>query len=187
MWTISPNYTLFLDRDGVINRKIAQSYVLKWSEFEFIDGALPAIAHLSRLFGRIIGVTNQQGIGKKMMLETDLIAIMKQMGNCVAQAGGRIDTFYYCPHLEGAHCACRKPRIGMATQAKTDYPDIDLAQAFMVGDSISDMHFGRNCGMKTIFISNNEPPLDKHRHLIDAIYNNLADFAADCEANEKMV
>lgn len=180
MWQISPEHTLFLDRDGVINRKIEQGYVLNWNEFEFIEGSITAIAHLSSLFSRIIGVTNQQGIDKKMMLETDLIAILKQMTDCIEKEGGRIDTFYYCPHLEGAHCQCRKPRIGMAKQAEKDYPALNFEKAIMVGDSISDMQFGRNCGMKTIFISNNQAPPDKHLSLIDAIYPTLADFAQDC-------
>ncbi|MBK8473087.1 MAG: HAD-IIIA family hydrolase [Sphingobacteriales bacterium] len=136
MWHINQDQALFLDRDGVINRKIEQGYVLRWSEFEFMPNALSAIAHLSRLFGRIIGVTNQQCVGKRMMLETDLIALLYQMTDCVAQHGGRFDAFYYCPHLAYENCGCRKPAIGMARQAQADYPDIDLKR----------VHYGRRFG-----------------------------------------
>lgn len=182
MWYIKPDQTLFLDRDGVINRKIEQGYVLQWKEFEFAEGAIAAITHLSRLFGRVIGVTNQQCVGKRMMLETDLIAILKQMTDCIEQGGGRLDAFYYCPHLEYEHCPCRKPRIGMAKQAQSDYPDLDLTQAIMVGDSVSDMQFGRSCGMKTVFIDHGIPIANKHSHLADASYPTLLNFAADCQA-----
>lgn len=181
MWHINQDQALFLDRDGVINRKIEQGYVLRWSEFEFMPNALSAIAHLSRLFGRIIGVTNQQCVGKRMMLETDLIALLYQMTDCVAQHGGRFDAFYYCPHLAYENCGCRKPAIGMARQAQADYPDIDLKRAIMVGDSVSDLQFGRGAGMQTVFIHHQAPSLDaEYAHLADAQYDSLAAFAADC-------
>ena len=64
--------TLFLDRDGVINVKLEGKYVQDFSEFKFISGSLSAISKLSQIFSRIIIVTNQQGIGKGIMSQSDL-------------------------------------------------------------------------------------------------------------------
>lgn len=176
-WQITPQWTLFLDRDGVINRKIDNSYVLSWSQFIFSEGAVQAIKRLTTVFGRIVGVTNQQGIGKGLMTNDDFSLLMRQMADEIHAAGGKISTFYYCPHLENARCTCRKPRTGMARQAKQDFPDINFSQSVMVGDSISDMRFGRNLDMKTVFITNNSPFPHPHAHLIDAHFPSLETFA----------
>ena len=65
---------------------------------------------------------------------------------------GRIDRAYYCPHRSDAGCGCRKPAPGMALQAQADFPDIDFQQAWMVGDSASDIEFGRTLGLRTVLI-----------------------------------
>ena len=75
-----PNFdTLFLDRDGVINKKLEGKYVRNFSEFEFISGALDSISKLNNLFTRILIVTNQQGIAKGIMSEADLNTLHNQM------------------------------------------------------------------------------------------------------------
>ena len=110
--------TLFLDRDGVINEKI-DGYVKTYSEFKFIDGVLESLKHLSEYFEKIIIVTNQQGIGKKLMTIDDLERLHKSMINEINLFGGRIDKIYYCPCLESENCGeCRKPKSGMLIDAK---------------------------------------------------------------------
>ena len=154
------NWTLFLDRDGVINRRLLDDYVKSWAEFVFLPGVPEAIASFSERFGRIVVVTNQQGIGKGLMTESDLHSIHHQMVLDIQKAGGRIDKVYFCPHHRQDNCACRKPRIGMAKQAKADFPEIDWRRSIMVGDTPSDIEFGRNAGMRTVFVSAHEhaPP-----------------------------
>ena len=66
------NWTLFLDRDGVINRRLPGAYVQHWDQFEFLPGVLPALSILANYFAHLIIVTNQQGIGKGLMTESDL-------------------------------------------------------------------------------------------------------------------
>ncbi len=154
---IKPGSTLFLDRDGVINRRLKNDYVKNAEEFEFLPGVLEIMPFLARQFDKIIVVTNQQGIGKGLMTEPDLKAVHAEMRNAVSGAGGRIDAVLHCPHLADADCRCRKPAPGMAQQAKELFPAIDFTKVYMAGDSLSDMIFGARLGMKTILIAPASP------------------------------
>jgi histidinol-phosphate phosphatase family protein len=169
---INSTWTLFLDRDGVINKKIDNGYVRTWKEFEFLPGAVEALKTLSSKFSKTIIVTNQQGVGKKLMSEEDLQNIHKSMVNEIEKAGGRIDKIYFAPHLKSENSEFRKPGIGMALQAQKDFPKIDFSKSIMAGDSIHDMEFGKRAGMKTIFISpqNIQSPLiDLHTYSLKAL------------------
>ncbi len=150
---INKDWTLFLDRDGVINKKLENDYVKHWIEFEFIEGTLDALKILNTIFGNIVVVTNQQGIGKGIYRTEDLELIHKNMLYEVDYLGGRIDKVYFSPYLSSQNHPTRKPGIGMAMAAKNDFPAIDFNKSIIVGDSLSDMEFGRNAGMKTVFIS----------------------------------
>lgn len=88
---IDKSWTLFLDRDGVINVESVGSYITSWSEFSFLDGVQDAIRTLSGMFGRIVVVTNQRGVGRGIMSMDALREINTNMRNTVAEAGGRID------------------------------------------------------------------------------------------------
>jgi histidinol-phosphate phosphatase family protein len=169
--------TLFLDRDGVINRQILDGYVTKAEEFEFLPGALEALAVLDKKFDRIIVVSNQQGIGKGIFSNGDLEKIHQYMISEITKKGGRIDKIYFSPYLESENNPNRKPGIGMALQAKRDFPAIDFSSSIMVGDSFVDMKFGKNAEMKTVFLSNNIPPSKDICNLTDEIFVDLADFA----------
>lgn len=147
-------WTLFLDRDGVINLHFPKDYVKNWNEFYFLEGAIESIKELSRIFGRIVVVTNQQGVGKNKMSENDLRIIHSNMLSEIQNAGGRLDSIYAATTLaENDTLGFRKPKIGMALQAQNDFPEIDFAKSIIVGDSISDMQFGRNAGMFTVLVS----------------------------------
>lgn len=144
--------TLFLDRDGVINEKI-DGYVQTYSEFKFIDGVLESLKHLSEYFKKIIIVTNQQGIGKKIMTSDDLDRLHESMINEINLFGGRIDKIYYCPCLESENCACRKPNSGMLLEAKNDFPLISFNHSILIGDSETDMIAAKNVGVKPIKVT----------------------------------
>ncbi|MBK8700186.1 MAG: HAD family hydrolase [Saprospiraceae bacterium] len=151
--SVNQQWTLFLDRDGVINQRIEADYVKSINEFEILPGVLEALYELSMVFGKIIVVTNQQGIGKGIMTAHSLSLIHQYLLKEVENAAGNINAIYYCPHLEGECSYCRKPGIGMAIQAKSDFPEIDFHKSIMVGDSDSDILFGQNAGMLTVFCS----------------------------------
>jgi histidinol-phosphate phosphatase family protein len=170
---IDKSWALFLDRDGVINKRLENDYVKTLAEFEFLDGVPEAIKDLKDLFGKIIVVTNQQGIARGLYSENDLNIIHHYMTDEIEKHGGRIDKIYFSPHLAADNHPWRKPGIGMALQAKTDFPEIDLTKAVMVGDSISDMRFGRKAGMKTVFISS-EPFTSPD---VDLNFPSLLDFS----------
>lgn len=169
---INKDWSLFLDRDGVINRKLEDDYVKHWIEFEFIEGSVDAFKFLKTVFAHIVIVTNQQGIGKKLYRTEDLELIHKNMLYEIAFYGGRVDKVYFSPHLKSENHPSRKPGIGMALQAKEDFPAIDFSRSIIVGDSISDMEFGRNAGMKTIFIAEKE--ISDPR--IDLCFSSLNEF-----------
>jgi histidinol-phosphate phosphatase family protein len=173
-WDINKDWTLFLDRDGVINVRLVDDYVKSPEAFEFIPGVPKAISDLSKIFSTIVVVTNQQGIGKGLMNVADLELIHKKMVNEVVALGGRIDGIYFCPFLASENSILRKPAIGMAQLAKRDFTHIDFDKSIMVGDSKSDMVFGRNAGMKNVFVSDNELAIDND--LYDEIVPNLVEF-----------
>ncbi|MEZ0322735.1 MAG: HAD family hydrolase [Hydrogenothermaceae bacterium] len=153
---IDKTWTLFLDRDGVINKKLEKDYVKSFDEFEFLPGVIDALKILSSIFGKIIIVTNQRGIGRGLMSEKDLENIHLHMLNILNHHNITITKIYHCPHdYEKEECNCRKPKIGMALMAKKDFPDIDFSKSIMIGDSISDIDFGKNAGMISILINEN--------------------------------
>jgi histidinol-phosphate phosphatase family protein len=170
---IDKSWTLFLDRDGVINKKLENDYVKHWIEFEFLEGVFVALRKLNSVFGNIVVVTNQQGIGKKIYRVEDLEIIHKNMLYEVTYHGGRIDKVYFSPYLSAENHPTRKPGTGMALEAKADFSKIDFEKSIVVGDSMSDMEFGKRCGMKTVFISEAKVP---HTN-IDFHFNSLQDFS----------
>lgn len=170
---INKDWTLFLDRDGVINKKLDNDYVKHWVEFEFLDGVFDALKKLDTVFGRIVVVTNQQGIGKHLYRVEDLELIHKNMIYEINYLGGRIDKVYFSPYLDSENHPTRKPNIGMALQAKKDFPEIDFSKSIIAGDSLSDMEFGKKAGMNTIFISEEK----KKDERIDLQFTSLIEFA----------
>lgn len=175
---IDKSWTLFLDRDGVINVKLEGDYVKKIEEFEFTENAINAIAKLKQLFGKMVVVTNQQGIAKGLYTEEDLNVVHAYMQEQLAKENAQVDKIYFCPALNGdTRFNCRKPDIGMALQAQNDYPEIDFSKSVMVGDSISDMEFGRKLGMYTVFIAEDTWRANKYKDLIDAHYTSLHNFS----------
>ena len=146
--------TLFLDRDGVINKKLEGKYVRNFSEFEFMPGALDSISKLSNLFNRILIVTNQQGIAKGIMSEADLNILHTQMQERIEKLGGKINKIYYCPHLQDMDCICRKPKSGMIEQAIIDFPEINIKNSYLIGDSDSDIKAGKRMNLNTVKVDN---------------------------------
>ncbi len=146
-------WTLFLDRDGVINRRLVGRYVRNWEAFDFIEGVIESLVRFNSVFEHIVVVTNQQGIGKGIMSELDLEQLHDKMCRAVRDSGGRIDRCYYCPKLAKENPPCRKPNTGMALQAQSDFPEIDFRKSVMVGDSLSDMEFGYRLKMHTVLIT----------------------------------
>ena len=170
--------TLFLDRDGIINVQIVGGYVRKPEEFELIPGVLTALQWLRPKFRRIIVVTNQQCVAKRICKMEDIEEIHRQMRVTFEENLTPVDAVYCCPHKAGAGCGCRKPDIGMALQAKADFPDLDFADSVMVGDSLSDMQFAVNAGITPVHVGAKHPgEYEEISKLTSFHYRNLLDFA----------
>jgi len=149
---IDKSWTLFLDRDGVINVRLIDDYVKNINEFEFLPGVLEAFQIFAKRFGRIIIVTNQQGVGKGLMTIKDVDTVHDFMTQEIENQEGRVDRIYVCPQLKSDPDNYRKPSPRMAFMAQHDFPEIDFEKSVMIGDSNSDIEFGKNAGMHTILI-----------------------------------
>ena len=172
---VDNSWTLFLDRDGVINKELPGDYVKRWDEFHFEPGVLLALAELSKLFPLIIIITNQRGVGIGRMTEDDLKLLHDKMCNEINKAGGRIDDVFYCIDVD-RKSPNRKPRPAMGLMAKEKYPAIDFSKTIMVGNSPSDMEFGRALGMINVFIDDKKSRNGHKDETMDYIYNGLDSF-----------
>lgn len=151
-------------------------YIMNWSEFKFYDHAAQAIKIISEKVGKVLVVSNQRGVGKKLMTEDDLLHIHGEMKQEIERNGGCIEKIYYCTSADNKHVN-RKPNPGMAFQAKQDFPDIDLSKSIMVGNKPSDMIFGRSAGIFTVFLTTTNPDQVFPHPDIDLIFPSLIDFA----------
>jgi histidinol-phosphate phosphatase family protein len=149
---IDSTWSLFLDRDGVINERIVGSYVREVDEFHFLPGVLEAIELFSKYFAHLFVVTNQQGIGKGYMTERNLEEVHRYMRMEIERNGGKITAIYHAPQLASENHPDRKPGPGMGLRARNEYPDVDFSKSILVGDSDSDIIFGKNLGMVTVKI-----------------------------------
>ena len=174
--SINKSWTIFLDRDGVINHEKYMDYVYSYDEFLFYEAVPESIKILSEIVGRIIVTTNQRGVGKGYMTEDALKTIHSGMIKDVKAAGGRIDRIYYCTAVNNDH-PNRKPNPGMALQARRDFPGIDFRRSIMVGNNLSDMHFGKSAGMFTVFIKTTHPNQEFPHLDIDLAFDSLIEFA----------
>lgn len=166
---VDTSWTLFLDRDGVINTRKIGGYIETIEEFEFLPGAIDAIVKFSNQFDRILVVTNQQGIGKGQFSTNDLTKIHTKMQLEIEAAGGRIDSIYFCGDLKNPESPDRKPNPGMAIQAKYDFPDVNFSKSIMIGDSPSDIAFGKRMGMKCIGVGGRVKDCKDLLMLVDAL------------------
>ena len=177
---INNEWSLFLDRDGVINHDKDNDYIRNADEFRMYEDTLSALATLSKIFPRIVIVTNQKGVGRGLMTENDLHSIHHLLVSEVNRTGGRIDHIYYCTDLSN-DSPNRKPNPGMAFQAKQDFPAIDFSKSIIVGNRLSDMEFGRNAGMFTVFVATTHPETPYPDSRIDLRLNSLFEFSEACE------
>jgi histidinol-phosphate phosphatase family protein len=144
--------TLFLDRDGVLNRHLEGDYVRDWSQWEWMPGILEQLKKWSARFRRIVLVTNQRGVGKGLMTDSDLARVHARMMQEVLEAGARMDLILSCTAVEETDPR-RKPNPGMFYEACSLFPDIDAKSSVMLGDAPSDAAFARNCGMPFILLN----------------------------------
>lgn len=150
-WYTLQNKMIFLDRDGVINRKAPpHDYIKSVNEFQLLSGAGEAIHLLNAAGYKVVIVTNQRGIARGLMTMKDLNQIHQFMKKELLSFDAHIDDIFVCPHDIG-QCHCRKPDIGLFLQAEKNFK-INKDKSYMIGDSRTDIEAGKNYGIKTISI-----------------------------------
>jgi D-glycero-D-manno-heptose 1,7-bisphosphate phosphatase len=169
---------VFLDRDGVINRKAPEGqYVSRWSDFHILSGVESAISLLNRSGYKVIVVTNQRGVSLGLYTEQDILNLHDRLSSHLTSFDAHIDAIYYCPHNKN-ECDCRKPGIALFEQAFGEFPDASPANSVMIGDSISDIEAGNRLGMPTIFIQgeqqNQKPGAEQAARLATEVAGSLS-------------
>ncbi|MCQ2284916.1 MAG: HAD family hydrolase [Bacteroidales bacterium] len=180
--------TLFLDRDGVVNVQIVDGYVMQPQQFVFHKGAIEALHQLRAHFDRLILVTNQQCVGKGLCTMAEIDAVHNWMKQQLALENAYLDAIYCCPHLASDNCGCRKPKPGMALQALRDFPEIDLSQSVMVGDSLSDIQFAQNAGVKAVHVGAiRHPEFEEIQLLTPWHFDTLLDFSKELNSQSPIL
>jgi D-glycero-D-manno-heptose 1,7-bisphosphate phosphatase len=172
-----PIKTVFLDRDGVVNEKMPEGqYVTRWDQFKILPAVPESIRLLNDAGFRVLVVSNQRGIALGLYTSADVQAIHAKFQNLLEAHGAHVDGFYFCPH-DKDQCNCRKPLPGLFEQAQTDLPEITAAGSAMIGDSISDIEFGRRLGMTVVFLEGDpdrqKPEAEVARELADLRFSSL--------------
>jgi D-glycero-D-manno-heptose 1,7-bisphosphate phosphatase len=172
--------TVFLDRDGVINRKAPEgAYVSRWDEFEPLPGVAEAIRVLNQSGRRVFVVSNQRGVSLGLYSAGDVDRLHAQFAGWLGGVGARVDGFFFCPHGKDDRCQCRKPLPGLFEQAFSAYPDAEAGSSVMVGDSLSDIEAGQRLGMRTIFVEGDperqKGGAEQAAELADAVVSSLSE------------
>jgi histidinol-phosphate phosphatase family protein len=172
---IDESWTLFIDRDGVINKRDFDGYITQSEKFIFLPGVFEGLKRLRGRFGRIIVVTNQQGVGKGLMSERNLNELHHYMVDKLKEQEIHIDAIYAATNIRGARNDRRKPRPNMALEARQQFKEIDFSKSVMIGDTDGDLRFGMNLGMKTVLVLSDESIEGRP----DFIVNDLEELAND--------
>lgn len=165
--------TVFLDRDGVLNRKAPEGeYIARWDLFYPLPGAVDAVRRLNQAGLRVYVATNQRGVALGLYTLADVEALHARMKAEMARHGAHVDGIFVCPHDKGV-CRCRKPGPGLFEQARALDPGITWEASVMIGDSLSDMQAGARLGMRTIFIEGEaeqqKPGVERAREMAGAV------------------
>jgi len=169
-----PIKTIFLDRDGVINKEV--SYLHKIEDFEFIDGVFKACHYLISLDYKLIIITNQSGISRQYYNENDYQIITNWMKSQFNKNGINLLDVFHCPHLPNSNCNCRKPKPGMLLQAKNKY-NIDMQKSWLIGDTENDIIAANNASItNTILVKSGHKINEEEsnaKYILESIHESI--------------
>jgi len=155
-----PIKTIFLDRDGVINKEV--SYLHKIDGFELIDGIFDACLYFQKLGYKIIIVTNQSGIARGYYSESDYQKLTQWMLGQFEKNNIKILDVFHCPHGPDSTCDCRKPKPGMFLKANAKH-NIDMEKSWMIGDKERDLIAANRAGIHNTILLKNSHKIDKSK------------------------
>ena len=153
------NKTIFLDRDGVINKE--SHYVFKIDNFEFIEGIFDVCQYFQELSYKIIIVTNQSGISRGFYSEADYRKLTKWMVSEFKKNNIYILDTFHCPHVQDSNCYCRKPKPGMLLKAK-DKHNIDMQNSWMIGDKETDIIAANRSGITNTILVKSDHKINQN-------------------------
>ncbi len=145
----APPPVLFLDRDGVL--VVEKDYLRDPAAVVLMPGAAAALRRARAAGFRLIGISNQSGLGRGIFTPSQFAAVMHRFAALLREAGCPLDDFYYCPHAPEADCACRKPRTGLLREARERHA-WDPARSWVIGDKISDLDLARAAGLRGVLV-----------------------------------
>ena len=162
--------TIFLDRDGVINKEVG--YLHKIEDFEFIDGVFDACLYFQSIGYQIIVVTNQSGIDRGYYTENDFHTVTAWMLDQFKLQGINILDVFFCPHGPDSTCECRKPKPGMFNRAN-DKHSIDMKNSWMIGDKEADITAANAAGIDNTILVKSGHDIDERnsnaKFILDSI------------------
>ena len=179
---------ILLDRDGVINRD-SVDFIKSAAEFVPIEGSIEAIARLGRAGLQIGLCTNQSGIGRGLLDESNLQDIFAKFKALLADHGVPLPPIVHCPHLPIDDCSCRKPKPGMLLMMM-ERLDVTTAETVFVGDSLTDMQAALAAGCHPVLVRTGKgraSEIDARKLGVTEVHDNLADFAAAEVARQQMM
>ena len=162
--------TIFLDRDGVINKEVG--YLHKIEDFEFINGVFDACRYLQSVGYKIIVVTNQSGIARGYYSEDNFHIVSSWMLEQFKENGVDILDVFFCPHGPGSTCDCRKPKPGMFIQANNKY-DIDMENSWMIGDKEADIQAANAAGIQNTILVKSGHAIDENNSKASFVLNSI--------------
>ena len=165
-----PIKTIFLDRDGVINKEI--NYLHKIDEFEFIDGIFDACLYFQSLSYKIIIITNQSGISRGYYTESDYQKVTQWMLNQFKYKNINILDIFHCPHRPNSNCDCRKPNPGMFIKAKAKH-NTDMTKSWMIGDKEVDVIAANSAGIYNTILVRSGHRIDESNSNAKIIINSI--------------
>lgn len=139
---------VFFDRDGTLIHDYPDQQWTFIHQPVFVDGSIPVLKYLINQGYEIIIITNQYLINEGYITQEQYEMVNTNMLSELDSQGIHVRDVFYCPHGRNEGCNCIKPNTGMVEQALAKYPDIELSESFVVGDSTVDMELARNLGIK---------------------------------------
>ena len=162
--------TIFLDRDGVINKEV--NYLYRIEEFVFLDGIFEACNYFQSIGFEIIIITNQSGISQGFYSKNDFKILTDWMLEQFQNKNIKILDIFYCPHGQNSHCNCRKPMPGMILEAQKKH-GIDLNLSWMIGDKESDIISANAAGVKNTILLRSGHKIDENSSKASFIENSI--------------
>jgi histidinol-phosphate phosphatase family protein len=156
---LSSSKAVFLDRDGVLTRE-RSDYVKTPDELEVLPGIGPPLRNLRKMGFRLVVVTNQSVVGRGLATDAEMGRIHEKLQSELKRMGCSVDAIYYCPHLPGAGCSCRKPEPGLILRAAKDL-GLDIASSWMIGDKEIDLEAANRAGCRGLRVETNQGDLQR--------------------------